>query len=40
VKQYLVQIGRKLGVTSRTGILVRAIQLGLVDPRALPPVTD
>lgn len=40
VKQYLLQIGRKLGVTSRTGILVRAIQLRLVDPHALPPVLD
>lgn len=40
VKQYLQSIGRKLGVRSRTGILVRAIQLGLVDPRALPPVHD
>jgi DNA-binding NarL/FixJ family response regulator len=40
VKQHLVQIGRKLGVTSRTGILVRAIQLDLVDPHALPPVQD
>jgi DNA-binding NarL/FixJ family response regulator len=40
VKQHLVQIGRKLGVTSRTGILVRAIQLDLVDPHALPPVHD
>ena len=40
VKQYLVQLGKKLGITSRTGILVRAIQLGLVDPHALPPVRD
>jgi len=40
VKQHLLQIGRKLGVTSRTGILVRAIQLDLVDPHALPPVRD
>jgi len=40
VKQYLVSIGRKLGVRSRTGILVRAIQLRLVDPHALPPVQD
>jgi DNA-binding NarL/FixJ family response regulator len=40
VKQYLVSIGRKLGVRARTGILVRAIQLGLVDPHALPPVQD
>lgn len=40
VKQYLLTMGRKLGITSRTGILVRAIQLGLVDPHALPPVLD
>ena len=39
VKQHLVQIGRKLGVTSRTGILVRAIQVHAVDPHTLPPVT-
>ena len=38
VKQYLLHIGRKLGVKSRTGILVRAIQVDAVDPRALPPV--
>lgn len=40
VKQYLTQIGRKLGIKSRTGILIRSIQLGLVDPHALPPVRD
>jgi DNA-binding NarL/FixJ family response regulator len=38
VKQYLLHISRKLGVKSRTGILVRAIQLNVVDPHALPPV--
>ncbi len=38
VKQHLSHIGAKLGVTSRTQILVRAIQLGVVDPRHLPPV--
>ncbi|MGD8216172.1 response regulator [Aestuariimicrobium sp. Y1814] len=32
VKQYLSQIGEKLGRKSRTQILVRAIRLGLVDP--------
>ena len=32
VKQYLSHIGDKLGLKSRTQILVRAIQLGLVDP--------
>lgn len=40
VKQYLSQIGQKLGVRSRTGILIRAVQLNLVDPHALPPVQD
>ena len=40
VKQYLLHISRKLGVKSRTGILVRAIQLNVVDPHALPPVRD
>lgn len=33
VKQYLGRIGTKLGVKSRTQILIRAIQLNLVDPR-------
>ncbi|AQP48912.1 DNA-binding response regulator [Tessaracoccus aquimaris] len=32
VKQYLAHVGEKLGVTSRTQILVKAIQLRLVDP--------
>ena len=32
IKQYLSRIGDRLGVKSRTQILVRAIQLGLVDP--------
>ncbi|HEY5820488.1 MAG TPA: response regulator transcription factor [Propionibacteriaceae bacterium] len=35
VKQYLLTIGRKVGVKSRTGILVRAIQLNVVDPHSL-----
>ncbi len=35
VKQYLLNIGRKVGVKSRTGILVRAIQLNVVDPHQL-----
>lgn len=38
VKQCLMDIGGKLGVTSRTQILVRAIQLGIVDPHAVPLV--
>lgn len=38
VKQYLTRVGAKLGVTSRTGILVRSIQTGAVDPRRLPPL--
>ena len=37
VKQYLSHVGDKLGVTSRTQILIRAIQLRLVDPHR--PVT-
>lgn len=40
VKQYLSHLGTKLAVKSRTGILIRAVQLGLVDPQALPPVRD
>lgn len=40
IKQYLAQIGRKLEVRSRTGILIRAVQLNLVDPHALPAVRD
>lgn len=40
VKQYLSHIGTKLAVRSRTGILVRAVQLKLVDPQALPAVRD
>lgn len=40
VKQYLTHIGDKMGVKSRTQILVKAIQLGIVDPHALPPLTD
>lgn len=32
VKQYLAHVGDKLGVTSRTQILIKAIQLRLVDP--------
>lgn len=39
VKQYVARAGEKLGVISRTQILVRAIQLGVVDPRALPPIS-
>lgn len=40
IKQYLTQAGRKIGVRSRTGILIRAVQLGLVDPHAFPVVRD
>lgn len=36
VKQYLAHIGDKLGVKSRTQILVRSIQLHIVDPHVLP----
>ncbi len=38
VKQYVARVGAKLAVSSRTQALVRAIQLGIVDPRTLPPV--
>lgn len=38
VKQYVARASGKLGVVSRTQVLVRAIQLGLVDPKALPPI--
>ena len=37
VKQYLSHIGDKMGLKSRTQILVRAIQLGLVDPTLMTP---
>lgn len=32
VKQHLSHLGPKLGTSSRTGILIRAVQLGLIDP--------
>ena len=40
VKQHLNQLGKKLDISSRTGILIRAVRLGLVDPYALPPDHD
>lgn len=36
VKQYLTRVAGKLGAVSRTQVLVRSIQLGIVDPAALP----
>lgn len=36
VKQYLAHIGNKMGLKSRTQILVRSIQLHIVDPHVLP----
>lgn len=39
VKQYLLSIGNKLHIRSRTGIVIKAVQLGLIDPHALPPVS-
>lgn len=39
VKQYMNRIGTKLGVKSRTQILIKAIQLNLVDPRRAPAAT-
>lgn len=38
VKQYLTRVADKLGVGSRTQVLVRTIQLGIVDPDAVPPL--
>lgn len=38
VKQYLSHIGDKMGVKSRTQILVKAIQLNIINPHAAPPV--
>ena len=38
VKQYISRIGDKLGVNSRTQLLVRSIQLGIIDPALLPPI--
>lgn len=40
VKQYLSHVGEKLDMRSRTQILVRSIQLGLVDLHALPPMDE
>lgn len=39
VKQYLSHIGDKLGLKSRTQILMLAVQLGIVDPTELDPIT-
>lgn len=39
VKQYLAHIGDKMGVNSRAQILVRSIQLHIVDPHVLPRST-
>lgn len=39
VKQYVARIGDKFGVRARTQILIRSIQLGIVDPDAVPPAT-
>lgn len=36
VKQYVARASDKLGVVSRTQLLVRTIQLGIVDPATLP----
>ena len=38
VKQHLTKVAAKLGVGSRTQVLVRSIQLGFIDPSALPPL--
>lgn len=39
IKQYLSHIGDKFGLKSRTQILVRSIQLGIVDPTEMAPIT-
>lgn len=38
VKQYLTNVGTKLRARSRTQVLIRAVQLNLVDPHGLPPL--
>lgn len=38
VKQYVSHVAEKLGVSSRTQILIRSIQLGLVDPHNPIPI--
>ena len=40
VKQYLSHIGDKLGVKSRTQILVKAIQLNIVNPHLIPTLDE
>ncbi|MFT3876490.1 MAG: response regulator transcription factor [Propioniciclava sp.] len=37
VKQYMARASSKLGVASRTQLLISAIQLGVVDPLRIPP---
>lgn len=39
IKQYLSHIGDKMGLKSRTQILVRAIQLGIVDLSEMDPTS-
>lgn len=38
VKQYVSQVAEKLGVNSRTQILIKAIQMGMVDPHNPVPL--
>ena len=38
VKQYVARICDTLHVNSRTQVLVRSIQLGLINPSQLPPI--
>ncbi len=40
IKQYLAHVGDKMGLKSRTQILVKAIQLRIVDPHTLPRSTE
>lgn len=38
VKQYVGHVADKLGVATRTQIIVRSVQVGILDPRALPTI--
>lgn len=40
VKQYISRIGAKLGVKNRTQILIKSIQLNIVNPHELPPLSE
>lgn len=40
VKQYLTRVGDKLGASSRTQTVIRAIQVGVIDPHGLPSLDE